>query len=117
MDKILNRVKIILIIAIIIILIAIVIIFLFFKNETPAINVKLDENNQTDQSAENSNEIKFEENSETKKEIISDEVVKSQLILQARSFMERYGTYSFDSGFNNLKYLRSIVSQKLKEEV
>lgn len=116
MNKIFNKSKIVLIILIIIILIVVGIVFLFFKNETPSINIELDENNQIEKPLENSNEIKSKENPEIKKEIISDEAVKSQLILQARSFMERYGTYSLENRLNNLRYLSSMVSQKLNEE-
>ncbi len=115
MDKIFSKVKIILIVVIIIVLIGVAII-LFSKDETPSTDVKSEENSQTKQVLENLNEIKSEGDLEIKQEIISDELIKSQLIVQARSFVERYGTYSLDNGFNNLKYLRPMVSQKLNKE-
>lgn len=42
--------------------------------------------------------------------------LKSQLTLQARSFIERYGSYSSDSGYSNLKELLSQMSEKFAAE-
>lgn len=44
-------------------------------------------------------------------------ILRSQLTLRARSFVERYGTYSSDSGYSNLKELLPQMSEKLAEEV
>ncbi len=43
-------------------------------------------------------------------------VLKTQLIVQARAFIERYGTYSLDSGYQNLKELLPLMSEKLAGE-
>ncbi|GAI06093.1 unnamed protein product [marine sediment metagenome] len=42
---------------------------------------------------------------------------KSQLIIQARAFIERYGSYSLDSGYQNLQELLDQMSKKLTAEV
>ena len=43
-------------------------------------------------------------------------VLKSQLSLQARSFIEHYGTYSSDSGYSNLKALLSQMSTRFTQK-
>lgn len=50
-------------------------------------------------------------------EIISRErSEKDELILQARSFIERFGSFSSDSGLLNIKELESIMSNDFKEK-
>ena len=53
---------------------------------------------------------------EIKPEIDQEAMLKSQLILQSRAFIEKYGTYSLDSGYQNLKELLSLMSDKLAAE-
>ena len=43
--------------------------------------------------------------------------LKSRLTVQARAFIERYGTYSLDSGFQNLAELLSQASENLAQEM
>lgn len=42
--------------------------------------------------------------------------LKSQLSLKARTIIERYGTYSSDSGYQNLTELLDFMSEKLMAE-
>ncbi len=58
--------------------------------------------------------LKIEEKEEVQTDPIA--ILKSQLSLQARSFMARYGTYSSDNRYGNLKTLLPQMSVRLAYE-
>lgn len=103
----------IIIIAIIIVLIAVVVFFLVQKNITnkdtePIVNQK-----------DGDELISSEEEQIKKEQILTDPAVafKEKLALQARFFIERYGTYSSDGNYNNWRALKNQMTQNLFNEI
>jgi len=100
---------ILIIIAIVIILIIIAVIILIQKDEPISDITPL---NQEEVSEEISSETEKE-----KEQVDQTAVLKSQLGLQARSFIARYGTYSSDNRYENLNMLLPQMSAKLAQKI
>jgi len=105
-----NKKIILIIIAVIVILIIIAAIILIQKNNSISSPSPSDQKKVNE---ETSSEIE-----ETEKEPVVDPIaiLKSQLGLQARSFIARYGTYSSDNRYGNLKMLLPQMSVKFAQE-
>lgn len=104
--------KSIIIIAIIIVLIAVIVFFLVQKN--------IIKNTEPIAGQKNNNKLISSEEEQVKKEqSLTDPAValKAKLLLQARFFIERYGTYSSDSNYNNWRTLKNQMTQSLFNEV
>ncbi|MFA5175543.1 MAG: hypothetical protein WC430_03975 [Patescibacteria group bacterium] len=86
--------------------------FLISKKSQPVsenknvINQSVNQENTADQ-----NQIKTEKPAPT-----AEDLLKTDLTNQARSFIERYGSYSTDSDYENLKELLPTMAQPLKTE-
>lgn len=59
---------------------------------------------------------KLSEEKKTETPVDPTTMIRAQLMIQARAFIERYGTYSLDSGFQNLRELLPLMSEKLAAE-
>lgn len=102
---------IILAIVIILLIIGFLVFFDFSSKEGP------ENNNQkkTEESEELTEETEPEpEKTEEEKSL---EALGAELKLKAQFFIERYGTYSSDSGYINLKNLKPFMSDNLAEKV
>ncbi len=103
-----NKKIILIIIAVIVILIIIAAIILIQKNDSISSQLPPD---QEKVSEEISSEIE-----EEKEQVDPIAILKSKLGIQARSFIERYGTYSSDNRYGNLKMLLPKMSAKFAQE-
>lgn len=102
-----NKKIILIIIAVIVVLIIIAAIILTQKDKsisTPSVQKKVSE------------EISSETEEKEKEQIDQIAVLKSRLGLQARSFIARYGTYSSDNRYGNLKMLLPQMSVKFAQK-
>ncbi len=101
----------IIIIVIIVILIIVAVFFFIRKNGS----------NQTDSAVEQSDKSTSSSIKEIgeKKQAAEDPVaaLKARLGLQARFFIERYGTYSSDSNYNNLRAMEGQMTKSLFDKV
>lgn len=104
-----NKKIILIIIAVVIILIIIAAIILFQKDE-PNLNLLSPDKEKTNE------EIILEIEEKEKKQVDPIAILKSRLGLQARSFMARYGTYSSDNMYGNLKTLLPQMSTRFAQE-
>lgn len=104
-----NKKIILIIVAVVIILIIIVAIILFQKDE-PNLNLLSPDKEKINE------EIILEKEKKEKEQVDPIAILKSQLGLQARSFMARYSTYSSDNMYGNLKILLPQMSEKLAQE-
>jgi len=104
-----NKKNILIIVAIIVILVIITVIILIQKDKVDSTSSLFDQKKVSEKEI---SEI------EEKEEIQTDPtaILKSQLGLQARSFMARYGTYSSDNRYDNLKMLLPQMSIRLAQE-
>lgn len=102
-----NKKIILIIIAVIVVFIIVAAIILTQKDKsisTPSVQKKVSE------------EISSETEEKEKEQIDQIAVLKSRLGLQARSFIARYGTYSSDNRYGNLKMLLPQMSAKFAQE-
>jgi len=112
--KISNSVKKLFIIVIIVVII-IIGLFLIFNSKKQATEEPV---NNKEQEGEEKREEGTEEKTQKQLEEESPDIIslKSQLGLQARSFIERYGTYSSDSNYSNWRSLMFLMSEKLRQK-
>ncbi len=103
-----NKKIILIIIAVVVILIIIVAIILIQKDKSISSPSPSDQKKVSEETPSET-----EEEQEQADQIA---ILKSQLGLQARSFMARYGTYSSDNRYGNLKMLLPQMSAKFTQE-
>lgn len=107
----------IIIIVVVIILIIVGVIFLSIgkKNENGDGGVKSEEIAPERREEPGSDEIVIQDTEDEGDDLSA--VIKSQLAIQARAFIERYGTYSSDSGFQNLRELLGAMTQDFADVI
>jgi len=99
---------------IILIIIAVAVILIIIA----AIVLIQKDNSTSSSSPSDQKKVSEEISSETegKEQVDKTAILKSQLSLQARSFIASYGTYSSDNRYGNLKMLLSQMSAKFAQE-
>jgi len=102
-----NKKIILIIIAVIVILIIIAAIILIQKDKSISSPSPSDQKKVSEETP-----LETEE----KEQVDQIAILKSQLSLQARSFIARYGTYSSDNRYGNLKMLLPQMSVKFAQE-
>lgn len=103
---------IILVIVVVLLIVGFLVFFDFSSKKEPENN-----NQKEPEETEEPNETETESEPEKTEEEKSIEALKSELKLKAQFFIERYGTYSSDSGYTNLKNLKPFMSDDLIEIV
>ena len=114
-----NKKRIIFIAVIVAVLIIIVIgFFVFIKNKTKGGSETIPVNKSENPSEADISKNPSDQPDKTKIAEKADEsmLIKSQLTLQARSFIERYATYSSDGKYSNLEELLPQMSETLVKE-
>jgi len=99
---------ILIIIAVVVILIIIVAIILLQKDESISDPLLPDQEKVSEETSSKTEE---------QEQVDPMAILKSQLGLQARSFIARYGTYSSDNRYGNLKMLLPQMSAKFAQEI
>lgn len=105
----------IIILAIVIILL--IIGFLVFFDFSSKKEIEKPKETETGEEIELESESETELEPEKTEEEKSLEALGAELKLKAQFFIERYGTYSSDSGYVNLKNLKPFMSDNLAEKV
>ncbi|PIS04948.1 MAG: hypothetical protein COT81_03680 [Candidatus Buchananbacteria bacterium CG10_big_fil_rev_8_21_14_0_10_42_9] len=105
-----RRNKIIIAILVVIVILVIAIIFLTRSDDGPAVNTNQSEQSQTFQRLTPNNDFGVELGSGA---VVQPEQVEtgSALLAVARTFAERYGSYSNQSDFENLKDVQALMTE------
>ncbi|MCD6471248.1 hypothetical protein J7K86_01835 [bacterium] len=88
-------------------------VFLFISFRKEIINFVFEQKKATIKTRTSTNQTSTTENL---KQISPAVLEKNKLFLEARNFIERYGSYSSDSALANIKEVESIMSEDLKAQ-
>lgn len=100
----------ILIIVVILVLIAIILLFLSGQRKASVTNYQLSVTNRPTINQEVINQLVVQPEELTAEEKLT--LLKNELVLKARNFAERYGSYSTDAQFANLRELKNEMSDR-----
>ena len=112
----------ILIIAIAVIILAALVYFLFFYN--PSVKIKTgemtDKNNSGAQATFNNNQLPQQDSNKSTaiikaKQVNNTEIAKTELKMMAASFAERFGSFSNQSDYGNIKDLKIFMTLNMQE--
>jgi hypothetical protein len=100
------------IIAIILVLIILILLFVFSQRQTPVVN---NQSPITNQPVVNNQSLGTNQGQELTAEQKA-ELEKKELIVKARNFIERYGSFSSDAQFANLYELKDEMTNRFWQE-
>lgn len=91
-------------------------VFLFISFRKEIINFVFEQKKATIKTRTSTNQTSTTSTTENLKQISPAVLEKNKLFLEARNFIERYGSYSSDSALANIKEVESIMSEDLKAQ-